>query len=571
MKSSCFTLRLRIIFIAFIFIAVILFIRLYFLQIIRGEYYNIIAEQKQTTSVNGIFDRGSIFFTSRDGSLIPAASLKKEYTLSINPSVIKKPEDVYLKISSVLSIDKNLFLQKAGKITDPYEEIMKKVPEKEAIHISDMKIQGVFVEIDKARSYPGGKLASNVVGFVGFNGDKLEGRYGLEKYYDDLLERSSTEVYVNPYAEIFLNIKKNFLGTQEGDVVTSIEPEVEGFLESEISAVNAKWSSQITGGIILDPKTGEIYAMAVTPTFDPNTYGSESNVSVFGDPLVSNAYEMGSIIKAITMASGLDSGVVTAKTTYDDKGFLMVDGYKVSNYDGKGRGIIDMQGVLNNSLNTGASFVEAQLGKDKFTEYFKKFGIGMETGIDLPAEAAGNIENLKSAGTVEYYNASFGQGISMTPIITARALSVLANGGKLITPHVVKTINYKWAPAKTISYVNEADQVIKKSSADEITRMLVEVVDKALLKGDVKMDHYSIAAKTGTAQIARPKAEGGGYYPNRYLHSFFGYFPAYNPRFLVLLYTFDPKGVDYASQTLTMPFIDTAKFLINYYEISPDR
>ena len=369
----------------------------------------------------------------------------------------------------------------------------------------------------------------------------------------------------------FLNIKNNLFDSKKGDIVTSIEPEVQSFLESKIAEVSKTWSSKTTGGVILDPKTGEIYAMATTPTFNPNDYGSVTDFSVLGNPLVSNAYEMGSIIKAITMASGIDSGVVTAKTTYNDKGFLMVDGYKVSNYDGAGRGVVNMQIVLNNSLNTGASFVESQMGNEKFTEYFKKFGIGMETGIDLPSEAAGSIENLKVKTTVEFYNASFGQGISMTPIITARALSVLANGGKLITPHVVKKINYELAPAKNISYVNEAQQVIKKSSADEITRMLVEVVDKALLNGAVKMDRYSIAAKTGTAQIARPGAEGGGYYPDRYLHSFFGYFPAYNPRFLVLLYTVEPKNVNYASQTLTMPFIDTAKFLINYYEIAPDR
>ncbi len=571
MKSSHFVFRVRIIFGFVILIAFILFVRLYFLQVVKGEEFNIISEKKQTINVNGVFDRGTIFFTSKDGSVISAAALKNEYTLSVNPSLMKNPDEVFTKISSILEIDKTTFLQKATKVNDPYEEIMKKVPEKSALAIADMKIPGVFIGTDKARFYPGGQLASNVVGFVGYNGDLLEGRYGLEKYYNDTLERSDTKMYVNPYAEIFLNIKNNLFDSKKGDIVTSIEPEVQSFLESKIAEVSKTWSSKTTGGVILDPKTGEIYAMATTPTFNPNDYGSVTDFSVLGNPLVSNAYEMGSIIKAITMASGIDSGVVTAKTTYNDKGFLMVDGYKVSNYDGAGRGVVNMQIVLNNSLNTGASFVESQMGNEKFTEYFKKFGIGMETGIDLPSEAAGSIENLKVKTTVEFYNASFGQGISMTPIITARALSVLANGGKLITPHVVKKINYELAPAKNISYVNEAQQVIKKSSADEITRMLVEVVDKALLNGAVKMDRYSIAAKTGTAQIARPGAEGGGYYPDRYLHSFFGYFPAYNPRFLVLLYTVEPKNVNYASQTLTMPFIDTAKFLINYYEIAPDR
>ena len=275
------------------------------------------------------------------------------------------------------------------------------------------------------------------------------------------------------------------------------------------------------------------------------------------------------------MAAGLDNGVVTADTTYNDKGYLSIDNYTIYNYDKKGRGVIDMQTVLNNSLNTGVSFVVSKLGKDKFTEYMKAYGLGQETGIDLPAEAAGNIsnllENLDNKKMIEYYTASFGQGISMTPIMTVRALSVLANGGKLITPHVINTVDYKVGLSKNISYVDESKQVLKKETSEEISRMLVKVVDDALIGGSMKMKNYSIAAKTGTAQIARPANAGGGYYSDRYLHSFFGYFPAYSPRFLIFLYTYYPKGVDYASHTLTDPFFDIVKYLINYYEIPPDR
>jgi cell division protein FtsI/penicillin-binding protein 2 len=214
-----------------------------------------------------------------------------------------------------------------------------------------------------------------------------------------------------------------------------------------------------------------------------------------------------------------------------------------------------------------------RLGKQKFLDYMQAYGIGSETGIDLPAEASGNIGNLLNNLTnnkkIEYATASYGQGISMTPIITVKALSALANGGKLIIPHVVSSIDYKVGLSKNISYVNEAKQVLKKETSEEISRMLVNVVDEAYKS--IKMEHYSIAAKTGTAQIARPAKEGGGYYPDRYLHSFFGYFPAYNPKFLVFLYTVEPKNVNYASQTLTGPFHDIANFLINYYEIPPDR
>jgi cell division protein FtsI/penicillin-binding protein 2 len=189
------------------------------------------------------------------------------------------------------------------------------------------------------------------------------------------------------------------------------------------------------------------------------------------------------------------------------------------------------------------------------------------TGIDLPYEARNLIDNLKSPRDVEHATASFGQGIALSPIATVRALSVLANGGTLTTPHVVKQIDYKVGFAKNISYP-QGERVISEAASKEISRMLTNVVDTALLNGSVKMDNYSIAAKTGTAQIATP---GAGYAEDRYLHSFFGYFPAYDPRFLVFLYTVEPKGEAYASHTLTEPFINTTKFLINYYEVPPDR
>jgi cell division protein FtsI (penicillin-binding protein 3)/stage V sporulation protein D (sporulation-specific penicillin-binding protein) len=229
-----------------------------------------------------------------------------------------------------------------------------------------------------------------------------------------------------------------------------------------------------------------------------------------------------------------------------------------------------MQEVLNKSVNTGVAFVVSKMGKENFAKYMIDFGLGNETGIDLPNEAGGRISNLKSPRDIEYATASFGQGIAITPINAVRALSAVANGGTLVHPHIAKKIDYKVGLSKNISYADsENKRVIKKETSEEITRMLVKVVDKALLEGTVKIPNYSVAAKTGTAQIAKPG--GGGYYDDRYLHSFFGYFPAYNPRFLIFLLTLEPKGAAYASNTLTAPFMDTVKFLINYYEIPPDR
>ncbi len=208
------------------------------------------------------------------------------------------------------------------------------------------------------------------------------------------------------------------------------------------------------------------------------------------------------------------------------------------------------------------------MGNRVFADYMLSYGVADETGIDLPNESAGLVDNLNSPRDLEYATASFGQGIAMTPIAMIRALSVLASGGTLITPHIAKKIKYTSGLSKNVSF-NDGERVLKQESAEEITRMLVNVVDDALLGGTVALPNYSIAAKTGTAQIARIGERG--YYDDRFLHSFFGYFPAYDAEYLIFLYTLEPKEVRYASQTLTHPFIDTVKFLINYYEIPPDR
>jgi cell division protein FtsI/penicillin-binding protein 2 len=227
-----------------------------------------------------------------------------------------------------------------------------------------------------------------------------------------------------------------------------------------------------------------------------------------------------------------------------------------------------MQTVLSKSLNTGVAFVVGKLGKDSFREYMINFGLTEKTNIDLPNEALNITKNLNSPRTIEYITASYGQGIALTPVSTVRALSTLANGGLLVSPHVVKEIRYKTGLSKKIDF-DEPKRVLKKETADEVTRMLIKVVDESLLNGKEKNPHYSIAAKTGTAQIASP--DGKGYYSDRYLHSFFGYLPANNPKFLIFLYTVNPKGVEFAANTLAEPFFDLTKFLINYYNLTPDR
>ena len=562
--------RMRVLRLFFFFVAVILVGRLYTLQIVEGEAYERKADS-QHFATQDIFDRGSIFFEDKNGEEISAGTIKSGYRLILNPSVLEEPEEVYKQLTALgLEIDEEDFLFRANKKNDPNEDIMGQINIETAQKIKNLGLKGVLLGKENWRFYPGDNLASHTLGFVGYNGDSLEGVYGLEGYYNHILGRKDKEVGGNFFAEIFSNIGDVILGKdegKEGDIILTIEPSVQAYLETELQGVTEKWQTDLAGGIIINPNNGEVHAMAVKPDFDLNNFKTTENV-FFGNPLVENVYEMGSIIKALTMAVGLDSGAVTPETTYNDKGTLLLNGSKISNYDGKARGVVDMQEILNQSLNVGAAFVEQQVGNSKFAEYFLKLGLGEETGIDLLNETYGLVSNLKSPRDLEYATASFGQGIATTPVETIKALATLANGGVLITPHLVKKIDYESGFSDELIYDN-TERVFSKESITSLNKMLIKVVDVALLGGTVKSDDYTIAAKTGTAQMA--KEDGRGYHDDKYLHSFFGYFPATRPEFLVFLYIINPKEVKYASHTLTEPFMDIFKFLVNYYEIEPDR
>lgn len=561
-----------------IIFALILVSKLYFIQVVSGEEFATRAEH-QYIAGESYFDRGSIFFSSKEGDLIPAASVRSGFLLSINPTILKGTADldgVYEKLSLITPLEKEEFMTKASRTDDPYEELATRLDQSTGDELRLLKIPGVSVVRERWRTYPGDEMAAHTVGLIGYSetgGDTLTGRYGLERYYEKTLGRGSGSVFVNFFAEIFADIRSAVEDGDEleGDLITTIEPSVEAFVESELKKVTEKYSSDWTGGIVMNPMNGEIVAMAMYPTFSPNSPERAESSGIFSNKLVEDRYEMGSIMKALTYAIGLESSAVSAKTTYNDPGCMTLNTKKFCNYDGKSHGsVVTMQEALNKSLNTGAAFVAARVGNKKFADYLSSFAIGDKTDIDLPNEGLSLISNLRTGRDLEIAQASFGQGIALTPIGTVRALSTLANGGTLIKPHLVREIRYKLGPSKTLDYKDavEGKRVISEKTSAEITRMLVEVVDRSLKNGAVRLENYSVAAKTGTAQIASPE---GGYYEDRFLHSFFGYFPAYDPEFLVFYFTYDPKDVQFASETLTDSFINTTKFLINYYEIPPDR
>lgn len=502
----------------FIVIIIIVFVyRLFSLQILNSNYYKILANRQYTSAESDIFDRGNIYFNNSN----KIGSYDKSLAAGIKEEKVKNSNNIDI--------------------------------------------------IKRYRYYTYGEAGAKVLGFVGWDNDKRIGQYGIEQQYNDILTRNQESVTKNFFLEMYENLyefkKNDGVVNDFGDIYLTVNSEVTLFLNKTLHEIKDKWHSEEVGGIIMNPQTGEIYAMEHIDSFDPNNIGDTKDIKNFNDELISGVYEMGSVIKPLTMLAAMDSGAVNENTTYNDVPFRDLNGYKVYNHDKVGRGNTNMYTILADSLNVGIIFLVEKMGADTFSEYFKKFGIGKETGISLPGEVSGLANNLDSDVFVDRATAGFGQGIAVSPLQAVRGLSSVANGGKLIHPYIVQKISYNNGYEK-VFVPDEPVQIVDQKAADIVKNYMIKIVDEKLGEGKYKDLKYSVAAKTGTAQIPEP---GGGYYKDRYLHSFVGFFPANDPKFIIFLYHSNPKGAEYASLTLSEYFFKLKDFLINYYAVLPDR
>ncbi len=547
-----------------LFVAIVF--RLFYVQVFHAHMYKALAEGQYVANREESEPRGTIYFSRSDGTLISAGTMNSGYIIAISPRVITEPDVIYKQVNEVFPIDKTLFDEKILKKNDPYEEIAHRVPNEKASTLRNLKLPGVSLVRESWRAYPAGERAAHVLGLVANTGEYQEGVYGLEKQYEKFLAPPSLHKSINPFAAAFR--KADATTNTRLDIVTTLEPEIQLALEKTLSDVKEMYSSEGVGGIVINPKTGEVLAMAYTPGFNPNDISNIPDESAFLNPAVSRVYEFGSVIKPLVAAAGFDTGVITPDTTYFDTGSVKVGVETIHNFDNKGRGLVDVRTILGQSLNTGMVMISQKLGQSNMRKYFESYGLRKKTGIDLPSESGSLTKNLDSNRDIEFAAASFGQGFAITPIEAVRAFSTLANDGTPVNPFVVKKI--QTPDGKVIEEFKPTylDRAITVESAKTISTVLTHVVDTSLQNGALSFPHHTVAAKTGTAQMVAPN---GKYYEDRYLHSMFAYVPASDPKYLVFLYNVYPKNVEYASYSLAKPLFSYLRFLISYGKILPDR
>ena len=547
-----------------ILFCVLLLVRLLWIQVLEQERYTIYLE-KRTDITLAEQPRGTIFFQDKEGILFDAAITQQGYRLIVNGKKItyKEVVDIY---DTIITLDKKT-LREGINASRGYIIAADTIPAYLYDTINDKRVEGINLERHYWRKYPWENNAAHVWGYANVeNKEIIRGRYGLEKYYDrTLLPHIEFENDTSTLDKIDYAFKHS-----PSDVITFIDPYIQLHVEKIIQGIQEEWGSEQTSMAILDIHTGGIVGMGTVPSFDPNNF-QEYDLETFRNPFIENIYEFGSIMKPLTVSFALDSKKLSLLDTYKDEGSVVVEDYTIYNYDKKGRGDeVTVEEIIKHSLNTGIAYIIEKIGIDTFKNHLQKLDIGSETGIDLPNEIGGQVANvIQSPRLIESVTAGYGQGIAVTPIAMLRAFSILANNGIPISPKIVEytVTNGK---KKQKGFGVEGDKVISTETSDIITDILVSSFDNTLLGGILSEENYSIASKTGTALL--PK-EDGTYYDDKFLHSFAGYFPAYNPQFVILIFTVDPKvdTTTYASHTLATPFKEMTSAIINYYDIKPDR
>jgi cell division protein FtsI/penicillin-binding protein 2 len=524
-------MKIRFICIISIFLALYgtLGFNLYRIQIQKSDQYVRQAEAREGINAKPL-RRGQIFFTDKHSNEIPIAINKKYPSIYAVPKKIENPAKTAERLAPVIGWDETELAEALDNPDSLYRLLVERAENEKVTAVEESNIPGIYIGESKLRHYPFENLAAHVIGFVGINSEyKIpRGLYGVERYYQsDLHEEENVSITID----------------------RNLQAESERILRELINKFDA------AGGTIIvqDPSTGKLRVLANAPDFNPNTYG-EASVEKFINTATQNVYEAGSVFKPITMAAGIDQGVITPYTTYEDYGSIEVSGETISNWDGKAHGTITMTSVIENSVNTGSVFVAQKVGRENFKEYLEKFGFGEVTEVDLPEEVPGSIRNIgENTYAIDLAAASFGQGTAVTPIQMVNAFSGLANGGVLMRP----SINATTKP-------NVIRRAVKEETAKAVTTMMESAVEKA---GAASLPQHRIAGKTGTAQIA--DLQKGGY-GDEFTHTFIGFGPISNPKFTILI-KLDKPDEQFAGRTVVPVFKELAEFIVSYYNIPPDK
>lgn len=548
--------------------------RLFFLQVVQGATYKLLAADQHELRQILIPERGKILVRDRaDGSLHPLATNRDSWQVYVEPRNIENYGDVAKLLAPFAKETEEVLVERwKANPDDPYEPIAKGLETSVANDILSKNLKGVRAMKTWARFYPEANIGGQMVGFVRLDDATGvgEGVYGLEGAFNDVLAGRSGLVSAQKDAggrRLMLDGGKVRYAVDGSDIILTIDRTIQHEVCVRVKEAVGTYQADSGTVVVMHPDTGAIIAMCSWPDFDPAAYGETKDLSVFNNPATYGAYEPGSVFKPITMAIGIDRGKVGPNTTYVDPGVEKIDTFEIKNSDEQAHGVQTMRQVLEKSLNTGTIFVERLLGRDAFRAGVEEFGFGRKTGIELFPESAGNISSLKKKADVYGATASFGQGITTTPIQLAASFAAIANGGRLLRPYIVEEVVYPDGQRKTTE-PEEAGRPISARTSEIVKGMLVSVVERGH-GASAGVPGYFVAGKTGTAQVANSR--GAGYLEGAIISTFAGFAPADDPAFVMVVKMDRPRAGKWAEANASPLFKGLASFILSYLEIPMER
>jgi cell division protein FtsI/penicillin-binding protein 2 len=479
------------------------------------------------------------------------------YEVAGDPQWIGNVDDTVAKLEPYLPLTREE-LEESLSGEAVHVVLARNLPPETAKAVENLGLDGISVVPHVSRFYPQGPLAGHLLGFV-----NAEGRgFGFERYHHVLLRGQPGLRYAvwDP-----LDVLRDVPPRDGADFHLALDYLFQHQVELELARAVEEAGAEGGTCVVMDPWSGAILASASHPGYDPNQFPQLASTApqVFTDPAISKQYEPGSVVKILSMAAALDSGLVTPQSTMEDREAIEVGGREIRNWDGKGHGLVSMVDVLALSLNVCTAQLSTRMGSQTFYRYLTNFGLGQRTGVDLGGEIAGRV---KQPGDADWSESelgmnSFGQGIAATPLQLVTAVAAVANGGNLMRPYVAD--GWRQEGRLESTKPEPVRSVISPETARQLTDMLVQVVQREAPAAQVP--GYRVAGKTGTAQIPIP----GGYHPNDTIVSFVGYLPAEAPRVVILVKIDRPRGASSGRDVAAPVFRHIAQRACHLLDISP--
>ena len=545
----------RIVFLAAVFVALLAaaLLRAVWLQAVKGPEYAAMAIRQHRETVVVPAARGTI--VDRNGE--PLAIGKQATTVFANPRQVESARDLTLALGKHLGADLASTYSLLSDRSRGFVYVARKANPEKAERLEKLDFAGLGFYPEELRFYPQGPVAAQVLGYAGLDNKGLE---GLERSLDGTLSgvAGSQTIVKDPFGRA-LDVVATKPETPGKSVRLTIDHQIQAKAEEVLQNTVWRWGARAATAIVLDPHSGDILAMATAPRFNTNRFPT-TRADRRRNRAVTDTYEPGSTFKLVTVAAGLEEGIVTPRTSFLLPPTLKVADRTIREAHTRGTQRMTVRQIVEYSSNIGTITVAQRLGEGRLASWIERFGFGTQTGIDFPGESAGFALPLEQWSGSTIGTVPIGHGIAVTPLQMARAYATIANGGVLPSPHLIDRIDGKPASRK------RGQRVVSRAVAEQMLSLLRGVV----LEGtgtEAAIPGYTVAGKTGTAAKIDPD---GTYSTSRYVASFVGLVPASKPRLVVMVMVDEPRGNFYGGVVAAPAFREIARFNLQHLEIPPD-